>query len=47
MKIPKLTKKETTQLISLIDDLYWDWDRISTSGQETLDEISKLLKMYN
>ena len=47
MRIPELTKKETTQLISLVDDLYWDWDRISTSGQKTLDEISKLLKMYN
>lgn len=46
MKIPNLTKKETIELISLVDDLYWDWDRISTSGQESLDKISGILKMY-
>ena len=27
-----------------IDALYWDYDRMSTSGQETLD---RLAKMYN
>ena len=27
-----------------IDNLYWDYDRMSTSGQETLD---RLAKMYN
>ena len=46
MKIPNLTKKETIELISLVDDLYWDWDRISTCGQESLDKISGILKMY-
>ncbi len=27
-----------------IDDLFWEYDRMSTSGQETLD---RLAKMYN
>jgi len=27
-----------------IDNLFWDYDRMSTSGQETLD---RLAKMYN
>ena len=47
MRAPELTQKEKTEVISLVDDLYWDWDRISTSGQESLDKISTILKMYN
>ena len=42
-----MKKADIEKIISLVDDLYWDWDRISTSGQESLDEISKTLKMYN
>ena len=25
-----------------ISDLYWDYDRLSSSGQETLDKLAKL-----
>ena len=25
-----------------ISDLYWDYDRLSSSGQETLDKLGKL-----
>ena len=30
-------------LQSKVIDLYWDFDRLSTSGQETLESIAKLL----
>ena len=33
--------KET--LKNLVDDLYWEFDRMSSSGQKTLDEIAKAL----
>ena len=29
----------------LVDDLGWDFDRLSSSGQETLNDIYKLLGM--
>ena len=28
-----------------IDNLFWDYDRMSTSGQETLDRIAKMYNM--
>ena len=31
------------ELKELVDDLYWDYDRMSSSGQETLDKIAKLV----
>ena len=34
---------EGEQLIKLIEDMGWDYDRLSTSGQQTYDEIGKLL----
>ena len=30
-------------LKNLVDDLYWEFDRMSSSGQKTLDEISKIV----
>ena len=33
--------KET--LKNLVDDLYWEFDRMSSSGQKTLDEIAKIV----
>ena len=30
-------------LMKLIDDLNWDYDRMSSSGQETLDKLCKVL----
>ena len=31
------------KIINLIDDLFWDYDRMSSSGQETLDKLAKLV----
>ena len=31
------------QVMSLVDDLYFDYDRMSTSGQDTLDKIAHKL----
>ena len=31
------------ELKELVDDLYWDYDRMSSSGQETLDKIADIL----
>ena len=28
-----------------IDDLYWDYDRMSTSGQQTYDRLSRMYAM--
>ena len=33
----------TKHICKLVDDLYWDYDRLSTSGQETLDKLAKTL----
>ena len=33
------------QAISLVDDLFWEWDRLSSSGQETLNKLAKELDM--
>lgn len=30
------------KIVELIVDLYWDYDRLSSSGQETLDKLAKL-----
>ena len=31
-------------LMKLIDDLNWDYDRMSSSGQETMDKINQRIK---
>ena len=37
-------KKETAkELIKLLDDLGWEYDRMSSSGQITMDKIWKLI----
>ena len=36
---------ELDDLMRLVDDLGWDFDRLSSSGQETLNDIYKLLGM--
>ena len=35
----KMDRKKT---VKCIVDLYWDYDRLSSSGQETLDKLAKL-----
>ena len=35
-----------TPIQKLVDDLYWDYDRMSSSGQKTLDKLfDKVFKM--
>jgi len=41
----KLTNSEINQAISLIDDLFWEWDRISSSGRESLNSLAEVFKM--
>ena len=33
------------KLQELVNDLYWEYDRMSSSGQESLDEIAKIIKV--
>ena len=37
--------KDGDKLTTLIDDLGWDYQRMSSSGRETYDEICHLLNM--
>ena len=37
-----LNKSHVTKLVV---DLYWDYDRMSSSGQETLDKLAKVLNI--
>ena len=37
----KLINEKQNITKSLISDLYWEYDRMSSSGQETLDKIAK------
>ena len=37
-----LTKSQVTKLVV---DLCWDYDRMSSSGQETLDNLCKVLNI--
>ena len=39
--------KKGHELIKLIIDMQWDYDRLSSSGQETLDKIYKILNTPN
>ena len=39
----KLTVKDLQDLRNWVDQMYWDWDRMSSSGQETLDKIADRL----
>ena len=38
-------RKLVRYTIEDIDDLFWEYDRMSTSGQETLDRVSKMYNM--
>ena len=37
-------KSKLKVLIKLVDDLNWDYDRMSSSGQETMDKINQILE---
>ena len=33
------------ELRELVDDMYWEYDRMSSSGKETLDKIADILDL--
>ena len=35
--------KNNEKLMGLVTDLYWDFDRLTSSGQETLEELATLV----
>ena len=35
--------KNNEKLQKLVTDLYWDFDRLTSSGQETLEELATLV----
>lgn len=35
--------KNNTKLIKLVTDLYWEFDRMSSCGQETLEKLATLV----
>ena len=38
-----MKRSEIQKLQGLVEDMYWEYDRISSSGQKTLDKIAKLV----
>lgn len=44
----QLNKKETEQLRGYIRDLCdWEYDRVSSSGKETLEKLAHVFAIYN
>ena len=35
--------KKNEKLQKLVTDVYWDFDRLTSSGQETLEKLAKLV----
>ena len=35
--------KNNEKLMQLVTDLYWDFERLSTSGQESLEKLAKMV----
>ena len=35
--------KVSKEIFNLIDDLFWEYDRLTSSGKETLDKLGDLL----
>lgn len=40
-------RKSMTPLQKLVDDLYWEYDRMSGSGQKTLDKLAEEVNLWN
>ena len=38
-----MEKADLEKIRDLVDDLGWDYDRMSSSGQETYEQLCKLL----
>ena len=43
----QITQKEFNQLVTKIVDLEWDYDRMSSSGQQVYNEILTMLGVQN
>jgi hypothetical protein len=47
MEIGSLTIEQAIKDLKIlqkkVDQMYWDYDRLSRSGQDTLDDIAKLV----
>ena len=41
------SRKKMTPIQKLVDDLYWDYDRMSSSGQKTLDKLAEEVNLWN
>ena len=40
-------RKRMTPIQLLVDDLYWEYDRMSSSGQKTLDKLAEEVNLWN
>tara|TARA_B100001250_G_C19612694_1_gene705702 strand:+ start:55 stop:333 length:279 start_codon:yes stop_codon:yes gene_type:complete len=40
-----ITEKTNAKILVLLDDLGWEYDRMTSSGQETLDKLYKIFGM--
>ena len=38
-----MKKNKIQELQALVEDMYWEYDRVSSSGQKTLDKIADLV----
>jgi len=48
MKLSEKQVKDLSDFLRLVDDMGWDYDYFSSSGQETYDKIEKkLLSLSN
>jgi hypothetical protein len=43
----KLTLNDLGQLREWVDQMYWDFDRLSRSGQDTLNKIADKIGLEN
>ena len=43
----QITQKQFNQVVEKIVDLGWDYDRMSSSGQQVYDEILTILGVQN
>jgi hypothetical protein len=43
----KLSLKDIRQLREWVDQMYWDFERMSRSGQDTLNKIANRLGLQN
>ena len=47
LMLPEAAREKMNETQRLVDDLYWDYERLSRSGQETLDKLADEVKLWN